>query len=140
MSATVLLENKVSVWNLGPVERIPLGEGRTFQLGHTSVAVFRTRNGQVLATQSLCPHRGGPLADGLTGDDKVVCPLHSYKFNLSTGHSVGSECEALTTYPVRLDEAGDILLTLNNRSCVEGGTVYEQSQRGACGAFGIAND
>ena len=110
-----------SVYNLGPVSRLPLGEGRIFQVGHTAVAIFRTRGGEVFATQASCPHRGGPLADGLVGAGKVICPLHSYKFDLATGEPVGNACEALKTYPVSVSETGDILLSLNiePRSCRE---------------------
>ncbi len=102
-----------SVYNLGPVSRLPLGEGRIFQVGHTAVAIFRTRGGEVFATQASCPHRGGPLADGLVGAEKVICPLHSYKFDLATGEPVGNACEALKTYPVSVSETGDILLCLH---------------------------
>lgn len=101
------------VWNIGPVDRIPRGEGRVCRIGQFVVAVFHTRSGEVYATQALCPHRGGPLADGIVGGGQVVCPLHSYKFDLATGAPVGGRCAALQTYPVSLSRAGDILLTLD---------------------------
>ena len=50
--------------NLGPVDEIPLGEGRTFDVDGEQVAVFRLRDGSVCAVGAVCPHRGGPLADG----------------------------------------------------------------------------
>ncbi len=84
-------------FDLGPLERIPLGEGRTFHLGLRNVAVFRTRAG-VFATDAMCPHRGGRLADGLVGDGKVICPLHGYKFALATGEALGNACTALATH------------------------------------------
>lgn len=102
-----------SMYNLGSITRIPPGEGRTFEIAQKTVAVFRTRSGDVVATQATCPHRQGPLADGITGGGKVVCPYHSYKFDLYTGRSVGNECEALTTYQVTVSETGDILLNLD---------------------------
>ncbi|GAC1390916.1 MAG: nitrite reductase small subunit NirD [Ktedonobacteraceae bacterium] len=101
------------VYNLGPVSRLPLGEGRLFQVGHIAITVFRTRGGEVFATQPSCPHRGGPLADGLIGAGKVICPLHAYKFDLATGQPVGHTCEALKIYPISLSETGDILLSLD---------------------------
>jgi len=85
---------------LGPVDLIPLGEGRTFDLGDEQVAVFRTRDGKVFATQSACPHGGGPLADGIVGGSTVVCPLHARKFELSSGACVNDDCRPLATYPI----------------------------------------
>jgi nitrite reductase (NADH) small subunit len=102
-----------AVYNLGPVSRLPVGEGRVFQIGHTLVAIFRTRRGEVFATQASCPHKGGPLADGLIGAGKVICPLHSYSFDLATGQPIGNICKALKTYPVSLTETGDIMLSLD---------------------------
>lgn len=100
------------MYNLGPVSNIPQGEGRTYRVADATIAVFRTRDGGLFATQALCPHKGGPLADGIIGACKVVCPLHSYKFDLATGEAVGNACESLKTYPVSLSAMGDILLGL----------------------------
>jgi nitrite reductase [NAD(P)H] small subunit len=88
---------------LGPLATIPLGEGRVFRVGGEEVAVFRARNGQVFATQASCPHRSGPLADGLLGDDCVVCPLHGYAFDLQTGEARSGECRRLSTYQVHVE-------------------------------------
>ena len=54
---------EITSHRLGPVQAIPLGEGRAFAVGDTQVAVFRLRDG-LRATQAVCPHAGGPLADG----------------------------------------------------------------------------
>jgi nitrite reductase (NADH) small subunit len=102
------------LYNLGPLTRIPQGEGRTFRIGDTAVAVFRTRKNGVFATQATCPHKNGPLADGIIGADQVICPLHAYKFQLTNGEPVGNTCPALKTYSVSLSESGDILLSLND--------------------------
>jgi len=75
--------------NLGSVGAVPLGQGRCFVVGSESLAVFRQRDGRIFATHNRCPHRQGPLADGLVGNGKVICPLHSHHFNLETG--AGSE-------------------------------------------------
>ena len=99
---------------LGPVSQIPVGEGRDFVVGGTSVAVFRLRSGTVYAAQSACPHRGGPLADGLLGGTTVVCPLHAWKFDLRTGEVLMGSCP-ITVYPIRLTDAGDIVLTLTGQ-------------------------
>lgn len=75
------------------------------------VAVFRTRSGGVFAVQAACPHRGGPLADGLLGGTTLICPLHAWKFDVSTGEVLFGEC-GLKVYPVRVDESGQIVLSL----------------------------
>ena len=56
------------------------------------IAVFRCRSGEVYATEAECPHRGGPLADGLVGGHSVICPLHGFVFDLRTGEAAGQEC------------------------------------------------
>ena len=97
-------------YSLGPIAQVPVGEGRVFVVGETPIAVFRTRQGEVFATQAACPHREGPLADGIIGGRQVVCPLHAYKFDLVTGSPVGNGCDTLRTYPVSVSGRGDILL------------------------------
>ena len=77
---------------LGPLEDIPVGEGRAYAVGDLQIAVFRLRSGGVRATQAVCPHAGGPLADGQVDDAVVLCPLHAAAFDLDTG-------QALTTHP-----------------------------------------
>jgi nitrite reductase (NADH) small subunit len=98
---------------VAPLEAIPLGEGRTFDLGGERIAIFRTRDERVYATQAECPHRSGPLADGLVGGSTVICPLHSWKFDLRTGEPLFGDCK-LHTYPARV-ENGRILVTRSNR-------------------------
>ena len=97
--------------NLGPLERIPRGEGRAFDVPGGQIAVFRTRDDEIHATEAFCPHRQGPLADGFVGGGRVVCPLHAFHFDLGTGAAVGHGCRSLVTYAVRVDETGDVLLT-----------------------------
>lgn len=126
------------VYNLGPVSRIPVGEGRTFYLEDISVAVFRSRDGEVFATQAMCPHRGGPLADGMIGGGKVICPLHAYKFDLTSGQPLENTCDALKTYPVSISRSGDILLSMDSHCFNEEEWIHEQSQRSTCRPFGSA--
>ena len=90
---------------------IPPGEGRAYEVDGTRVAVFHTRAGRVFATQAECPHRKGPLADGLVGGTTVVCPLHDRIFDLATGAPIVGEC-SIQVYPVRVAQDGAILLTL----------------------------
>jgi nitrite reductase (NADH) small subunit len=86
--------------DLGPVDFIPLGEGRAYVVAGRTIAVFRQRDGRLFAADNKCPHRGGPLADGIAGAGKVICPLHAWKFDLATGRCLGEEVR-IRTYPVR---------------------------------------
>jgi nitrite reductase (NADH) small subunit len=111
MKVIVEVESSIKC-NLGPIGRIPLGEGREYQVAGELIAVFRERQGSLYAVQAECPHRAGPLADGIIGGGKVICPLHALKFDLVTGGPVGHECASLKTYSVELNDRDEILLTL----------------------------
>jgi nitrite reductase (NADH) small subunit len=101
-----------ATYNLGPAALIPLGEGRLFDAGDVTIAVFRTRDSRVYATEPWCPHRGGPLADGIVATDRVLCPLHGYAFELATGRAIHHECGSIKTYPVRMNQDDEILVTM----------------------------
>jgi len=97
---------------LGPLSQVPLGEGRVLAVPNgPSVAVFHLRSGAVHATQAGCPHRDGPLADGILGGTTLICPLHGRKFDVATGAALGDVGD-LVTYPARVSAAGDILVTV----------------------------
>ena len=95
---------------LGPVDRVPPGEGKAFEIEGRRVAVFRGRSGELFATQAECPHKGGPLADGIVGGGTVICPLHAYKYDLKSGQPLGNGCPALQTFCVELGAGGEMLL------------------------------
>jgi nitrite reductase (NADH) small subunit len=100
------------VHDLGPVDRIPAGEGRVFLVGAREIGVFRGRDGRIFASEPACPHRQGLLADGLLGGSTIVCPLHGFEFDLATGQPRGHDCRAIATYPVSLTAHGDILVRM----------------------------
>ncbi|OBK50388.1 Rieske 2Fe-2S domain-containing protein [Mycobacterium sp. 1081908.1] len=100
---------------LGPVDDIPLGEGRTYAISGRQIAVFRLRDGSLRALDAVCPHRGGPLADGLTDGRVVVCPLHGFTYDLETGCEITGGDAEVTAYPVRDSGAGTIQLRLGGK-------------------------
>lgn len=100
---------------LGPVEAIPLGEGRAYVVGGEPIVVFRPRTGGLFATQAFCPHARGPLADGLIGSTTVLCPLHAFAFDLRTGRCLNGSCSDLRPYAVSAGPDGGILLELPGR-------------------------
>ncbi len=96
---------------IGNISQIPPGEGRNFSVRRSGrrglLAVFHARDGQVFATQAHCPHKGGPLADGLMDDGFIVCPLHDRTYDLRSG--IGPDCN-IQVYPVRAEPDGTIVL------------------------------
>ena len=95
---------------VGRVEDVPPGEGRAFVAGGVQVAVFRLRDGSLHATQAACPHAGGPLADGQTDVDVLVCPLHLLAYRWSDGAAT-SGAAPLRVFPVH-EQDGDVVVTV----------------------------
>ncbi|MGH3841305.1 MAG: Rieske (2Fe-2S) protein [Pseudonocardiaceae bacterium] len=95
---------------MGSVEQVPVGEGRVFVAGIERVAVFRLRDGGVRAVGAVCPHRGGPLADGFIDEQQVICPLHNHAFRLADGRCTTGEAP-VRSYRVSVED-GELLLHL----------------------------
>lgn len=70
---------------IGEMADLALGEGRAYVLGDKQIAVFRMTDGTLRATSAVCPHKGGPLADGQFDLGTIVCPLHQYAFGFADG-------------------------------------------------------
>jgi NAD(P)H-dependent nitrite reductase small subunit len=69
------------------VEDLTMMEGRAVTVGGRRIAIFKTLDG-FRAVDAVCPHKGGPLELGLLSDERVVCPLHNWAFELKTGRCV----------------------------------------------------
>ncbi|MBJ7330821.1 MAG: nitrite reductase small subunit NirD [Solirubrobacteraceae bacterium] len=78
---------------------VPPGEGRNITLDGKRIALFRADGGWY-AVDAVCPHKGGPLADGIVCDHAVTCPLHDRRFDLRTGEGPGED--RIATYAVEL--------------------------------------
>ncbi|OBJ50515.1 Rieske 2Fe-2S domain-containing protein [Mycobacterium sp. 1423905.2] len=115
---------------LGPVEDIPIGQGRAYAVDGRQIAVFRLRDGSLRALDAVCPHRGGPLADGLTDAEVVVCPLHGFTYDLRTGAEVGSGGPAVSAYPLHADDTGTVHLELEPGPNPERNGALSQSSQG----------
>jgi len=95
-----------------PPENIALREGRAVMVGSREIAIFNLGD-RFLAVGNRCPHRSGPLADGIVSGDTVVCPLHAWKFSLETGKGANSASASscVETFRTRV-EHGVVLLEL----------------------------
>ncbi len=94
----------------GPLAQIAPGQGFCFVAFGEEIAVFRQRDGRLFATQNRCPHKSGPLSEGIVGGGKVICPLHSQKYDLCSGEGP-EKGVCLKIYPVR-EADGSILVDL----------------------------
>jgi len=88
-----------------PADSIPPREGRCVEIAGHQVAIFNTTDG-LIAVENRCPHRGGPLADGILNGTAVVCPLHAWKFDLRSGACINhpEASAALVRYPTRVED------------------------------------
>lgn len=95
--------------DIGHLDDIPRQGARVVKTAAGCVAVFRTASDEVFAIDDRCPHRGGPLSEGIVHGTSVTCPLHSWVFSLETGLAQGADQGEVTTYPVKV-EAGRLML------------------------------
>jgi nitrite reductase (NADH) small subunit len=95
---------------------IPLREGRAVKVGGREIAVFNLGD-RFVAVANRCPHKGGPLADGIVSGATVVCPLHAWKVSLETGRGVNgpSASSCVDTFRTRVD-GGIVLLELTDNT------------------------
>jgi nitrite reductase (NADH) small subunit len=96
---------------LANLSEIPRGEGRAFTQEDKQLAVFHLRDGSVRVLEAVCPHAGGPLADGLVDDNVVVCPLHNYAYDLRTGEETTDSGLSVCAYQASVDEDGSVHVT-----------------------------
>ena len=99
--------------DIGALADIPPQGARLVKTAQGCVAVFRTAADAVFALDDRCPHKGGPLSEGIVHGNAVTCPLHAWVFSLDTGLAQGADDGGVTTYPVRV-EAGRILLDVQH--------------------------
>ena len=89
------------------VAEIPEGQGRVIEVQGRTIALFQS-GGKFFALDNTCPHRGGPLGDGMLMGTAVTCPWHGWQFDCATGKSTRNPTVGVAVHP----------------TSVEGGTVY----------------
>lgn len=88
---------------IGSLSDIPRRGARCVDTPDGKVAVFRTADDQVYAIEDHCPHKGGPLSQGIVHSTAVTCPLHNWVISLETGRALGADEGAVRTIPVRVE-------------------------------------
>jgi len=89
--------------DIGDINDIPLRGARIVKSQVGCIAVFRTAPDEVFAVSDTCPHKQGPLSEGIVHGQSVTCPLHNWVFDLNTGQAQGADEGSIPTYPVRVE-------------------------------------
>ena len=103
--------------DIASLEDIPAQGARLIRTTDGCVALFRTADNRVFALDDRCPHKGGPLSEGIVHGASVTCPLHNWVFDLATGEAQGADEGKVRTYPVKVDNgviyiAPDVLIAM----------------------------
>jgi nitrite reductase (NADH) small subunit len=87
-----------------PIEEIPKLGARVVRRFEGDIAVFRTSEDEVFALRDKCPHKGGPLSQGIVYGKRVACPLHNWSINLDDGSVVEPDVGCAHRYPCKVEE------------------------------------
>ena len=107
-------ENWIEV---GKLEEIPAQGARVVQTADGNIAVFRTQDDEIFAVRDKCPHKGGPLSQGIVSGKRVACPLHDWKINIDSGEAQAPDEGCAATYPVKMDGETIMLSLTPNEGC-----------------------
>jgi len=94
------------------LEEIPKLGARVVQHDGIDIAVFRNAEDEVFAVEDRCPHKGGPLSQGIVHGRKVTCPLHGWNIELESGCAVAPDEGCAREFPIKI-EAGRVWLDLS---------------------------
>lgn len=91
-------------FDIGPLEQIPQRGARVVKTPRRNIAVFRTAGDEVFALENRCPHKGGPLSEGIIHGRKVACPLHNWIIDLDSGSATGADHGCARSFPVKIEK------------------------------------
>ncbi len=97
--------------DIGALEAIPRQGARVVKTLGGCVAVFRTADDRVFALDDSCPHKGGPLSQGIVHGASVTCPLHNWVIDLTTGRALGADVGATRAHPLKVED-GRLMLDM----------------------------
>ena len=102
---------------IGTLDDIPRQGARVVRRADGDIAVFRTLDDEVFALRDQCPHKGGPLSQGIVHGNKVACPLHDWKISLDTGIAVAPDEGCAARFPVRIENSKVFLSLTPDEGC-----------------------
>ncbi len=98
----------MSDWiEVGTLEDIPKLGARVVKTASGDIGVFRTADDEVFALRNSCPHKGGPLSEGIVHGKHVTCPLHNWNISLDSGEAVAPDEGCAASFPVKME--GDLI-------------------------------
>jgi nitrite reductase (NADH) small subunit len=97
--------------DIGRIDDIPVRGARVVRTSAGCIAVFRTADDEAFAIDDVCPHKAGPLSQGIVHARSVTCPLHNWVISLETGRAQGADEGSVARYPLKI-ESGRLLLDL----------------------------
>ncbi len=98
---------------VGKLGDVPRRGARCIKSGDVTIAIFRTADDRVFALEDRCPHKNGPLSQGIVHDGCVTCPLHNWVISLESGEAQGADSGRSATFKVKRT-GDDILLDLRD--------------------------
>jgi nitrite reductase (NADH) small subunit len=100
-------------YEVGTIDDIPRRGARYVKAPQGKIGIFRTVDDRIFAIEDHCPHKGGPLSQGIVHGAAVTCPLHNWVISLETGKALGADDGAVKTIPVKV-EGGRISIALED--------------------------
>ncbi len=109
---TEVAMTEVAMKKICTLEEIPKLGARVVQSAlHGDIAVFRTADDEVFAVLDQCPHKNGPLSQGIVHGKRVTCPLHNWNIELADGSAVAPDHGCTKSFAVRVTD-GDVMLAV----------------------------
>ena len=94
----------MSNWiEIGALNDIPMLGSRVVRTSSGDIAVFRTADDEVFALDDRCPHKGGPLSQGIVHNKRVTCPLHNFVIELASGNAVAPDEGCAHSHPAKVE-------------------------------------
>lgn len=99
--------------DIGAINDVPVRGARVVKTAAGCIAVFRTAENEAYALEDKCPHKGGPLSQGIVHGTSVTCPLHNWVISLKDGQAQGADQGQVATIPIHV-EGGRLLADFSN--------------------------
>jgi nitrite reductase [NAD(P)H] small subunit len=100
---------------IGSLSDIPRRGARCLEAPDGKIALFRTADDRVFALDDRCPHKGGPLSQGIVHGTSVTCPLHNWVISLESGEALGADEGCVRTVPVKVED-GTLFIALKSQT------------------------
>ncbi len=102
----------MSNWiEVGQVEDIPKQGARVVETAKGDIGIFRTKDDEIFALRDRCPHKNGPLSQGIVHGKRVTCPLHNWNIELESGEVVAPDVGCAAKFPTKIED-GVVFLSL----------------------------